>query len=47
MSQPPKIAKALIHLIETVDLLASAKMTDMNPIEFDYLREKAWIMYNI
>jgi len=46
-SQPPKIAKALIHLIETGDLLASAKIADMNPVEFDYLREKARIAYDI
>jgi len=47
MSQPPQIAKALIHLIETGDLLASAKIAGMNPIEFDYLRERARIMYDI
>jgi len=47
MSQPPRIAKALMHLIETGDLLASARIAGMNPIEFDYLREKARIMYDI
>jgi len=35
MSQPPKIAKALIYLIETENLLASAKTADMNLVEFD------------
>ena len=47
MSQPPKIAKALIHLVETGDLLASAKIAEMNPVEFDYLRERAKIMYDV
>jgi len=47
MSQPPRIARALIHLIETGDLLASARIAGMNPVEFDYLREKARIMYDI
>jgi len=47
ISQPPRIAKALMHLIETGDLLASAKIAGMNPVEFDYLRERARIMYDI
>jgi len=46
-SQPPKVARALIHLIETGDLLASAKIAEMNPIEFDHLRVKARITYDI
>ena len=47
VSQPPRVAKALVHLIETGDLLASAMIAGMNPVEFDYLREKARIMYDI
>jgi len=47
MSQPPEIARALIHLIETGDLLASARLASMNPVEFDYLRVRARIVYDI
>ncbi len=46
-AQLPTVAQALIELTYTGDLLRSAKFADMNPIEFDYLREKARITYDL
>lgn len=47
LAQPPHIVQALIELIYTGDLLRSAKLAEMNPVEFDHLREKAGITYDL
>ena len=47
LAQPPQIVQALIELIYTGDLLRSAKLAEMNPVEFDHLREKAGITYDL
>jgi len=47
LSQPPRLAQALIFLIETGDLLASARIAGISPLELDYLRVKARIIYEV
>ncbi|MFX1520514.1 MAG: hypothetical protein ACFFCD_11395 [Promethearchaeota archaeon] len=47
LAQTPKIVQALIELIHTGDILRSAKLAEMNPVEFDHLREKAGISYDL